>query len=77
MDAYTAISIVCTRFLFLYAYAESHNDIPIRLRQFVKEKKFELRNFSEYGLENVLVVPRHKNNQVGYSQVYSYSYLTI
>ena len=27
-----------------------------RLRQFVKDKKFELRDFSKYGLENVLVV---------------------
>ena len=35
-----------------------------RLRQFVKDKKFELRNFSTYGLENVLVVPRCKNDQV-------------
>ena len=43
---------------------ESHDDMTARLRQFVKDKKFELRNFSTYRLENVLVVPRCKNDQV-------------
>ena len=50
--------------LFLYIYAESHDDLTARLRQFINDKKFELRNFSTLGLENVLVVPRHKKNQV-------------
>ena len=45
-------------------HAESDDDITPRLRQFVREKQFDLRNFSTYGLENVLVVPRRKNNQV-------------
>ena len=45
-------------------HAESDDDITTRLRQFSRDKQFELRNFSTYGLENVLVVPRRKNNQV-------------
>ena len=49
---------------FFSYYTESHDDMTARLRQFVKDKQFELRNFSTYGLENVLVVPRRKNNQV-------------
>ena len=42
----------------------AHDDMTARLRQFVKDKKFELKNFSTYGLENVLAVPRCKNDQV-------------
>ena len=33
---------------------ESHEHITARLRQYVKQKKFELRNFGTYGLENKL-----------------------
>ena len=50
--------------MHLFSYAESHDDMTATLRQFVKDKKFELRDFSKYGLENVLVVPRNKVNQV-------------
>lgn len=63
--SYITVAIhVCIVTFFSYIHAESHDDVTARLRQFVKDKKFELRNYSKYGLENVLVVPRHKNNQV-------------
>ena len=60
---HACISIGCMHGFFSY-YIESHDDMTARLRQFIKDKQFELRNFSTYGLENVLVVPRRKNNQV-------------
>ena len=72
----TILCMECILLSYLYFYysymhdeifsihAESDDDITTRLRQFVREKQFELQNFSTYGLENVLVVPRRKNNQV-------------
>ena len=47
--------------------SEADDNIAPRFRQYIKEKRFQLKDFGSYGLQNVLVVPAHQNKAVSKS----------
>ena len=50
--------------MHLHFCAEADDTITPRFRQYIKEKRFQLKDFGSYGLQNVLVVPAHQNKVV-------------
>ena len=53
---------------FFCTDSEADDNITPRFRQYIKEKRFQLKDFGSYGLQNVLVVQAHQNKAVSKSQ---------
>ena len=45
---------------------DSNDDISPRFRQYIKEKKFTIKDYGSYGLSNVLVTPANHKQKVAY-----------
>ena len=43
---------------------DSNDDISPRFRQYIKEKEFTIKDYSSYGLSNVLVTPTNHKQKV-------------
>ena len=55
---------------------DSNDDISPRFRQYIKEKKFTIKDYGSYGLSNVLVTPANHKQKVAYVKDI-YIYVTI